>query len=38
MTDRYLPYLDDRLHLTVAGHRAVGAIVADAITGPSTGG
>jgi acyl-CoA thioesterase-1 len=31
MTDRYLPYLDDRLHLTVAGHRAFGSIVADAV-------
>jgi acyl-CoA thioesterase-1 len=38
MTDRYLPYLDDHLHLTPAGHRAFGSIVADAIAGSSTGG
>jgi len=31
MADRYLPYLDDRLHLTPAGHRAFGSIVADAV-------
>lgn len=30
MTDRYLPYLDDHLHLTPAGHRAFGSIVANA--------
>jgi acyl-CoA thioesterase-1 len=35
MADRYLPYLDDRLHLTPAGHRAFGSIVADAITDSS---
>jgi acyl-CoA thioesterase-1 len=38
MADRYLPYLDDRLHLTPAGHRAFGSIVAAAITGTSAGG
>lgn len=35
MIDRYLPYLDDRLHLTPAGHRAFGSIVADAPVGSS---
>jgi acyl-CoA thioesterase-1 len=38
MGDRYLPYLDDRLHLTPAGHRAFGSIVAAAITATSAGG
>jgi acyl-CoA thioesterase-1 len=33
MIDRIFPYLDDNLHLTPAGHRAFGTIVADAIAG-----
>jgi acyl-CoA thioesterase I len=38
MTDRYFPYLDDRLHLTPAGHRAFGSIVAGALAEPSAAG
>jgi acyl-CoA thioesterase I len=33
MADRIFPYLDDDLHLTPAGHRAFGSIVADAVRG-----
>ncbi|MBW8750972.1 MAG: SGNH/GDSL hydrolase family protein [Propionibacteriales bacterium] len=33
MADRIFPYLDDDLHLTSAGHRAFGSIVAAAIDG-----
>ena len=33
MADRIFPYLDDDLHLTQAGHRAFGSIVADAVRG-----
>ena len=32
MSDRLFPYLDDRLHLTPAGHRAFGSIVSDAVS------
>jgi acyl-CoA thioesterase I len=38
MIDRLFPYLDDQLHLTPAGHRAFGSIVADAVAEPSAAG
>jgi acyl-CoA thioesterase I len=38
MIDRLFPYLDDRLHLTPAGHRAFGSIVAEALAEPSAAG
>jgi acyl-CoA thioesterase-1 len=37
MVDLELPYLDDRLHLTPAGHRAFGDAVSERIAGLSSG-
>jgi acyl-CoA thioesterase I len=38
MIDRLFPYLEDRLHLTPAGQRAFGSIVAEALAEPSAAG